>query len=1305
VADPRAVPPEERERRIAELRARRRRRLRLLAWRSAFFVIGIAVLVAVLLYWLLGTVGGRDVLLRQIVARLPPGATLTWEKAVGPAAGPMTLRGVRFTLPRQLDPDCVATVRVTCKTGTLVFTADTLVVDPALRPLLGRRLRLDALVVQDATLVLPESDTPFELPRWPESLPAIAPPLSLRADAIVVDDFTITRAGEPLVAISRARGGLDASTGALHLAHVVVESDHGRFGADGDYLPGDDYRMDLTLTAVLPAPAGRTPPSLGLVARGELSHLVVALAGSAPAHVNARLVLDDDSGGETPRWALRASSEGLDTGLLAGSGEASTPLVFSLQANGISGAMQARGELTRGDFSVRMQPSRLVLDDQVLTVQPLVLDVLGGRVTARGHVDLHQTIAVRREPDVELDVQARGLEWRGDTGDAAVVAGDSDLRIDGSTDDWRAAGTATLRREGERAQLRFEGRGNRERVAIRSLHARMPTGSLRANGELRWAPSLSWTADARLAGFDPGYLLPDWNGAVDGRLSTRGNARDGGGLDLTVDVQDLGGTLRGRALDGHGTLTARTPGARGGATAWQGDVALALGTSRVQARGRIDQRMDVQATFAPLHLADLRPGASGTLRGTLALAGARNAPDVEANLEGSGLAWGDWRAGTLHARGRLPWLGSGGQLTVDASALQAAGIELETLHVNANGAVEQLQFDAVAQGAPGTVSVAGSTDRRNGLWRATLARLQLAPARGSQWTLQAPTTLSQTSGGWRITDSCLAASDGGTLCASGGWPAPGLDIEGRGLPLTLVAPYLPERSDGQTWQLHGEFALDADVRQSRGRWLGHARLTSASGGLESSDRTRDDLFAYRDLQLEADFGPQRVQATLGAAVSGNGRVDATLATGWDAFAPLSGDVRVRMTELTWLELLSPDIVAPTGLLVGDITLGGTRGAPTLGGQARLTGFSAEIPALGIKPTDGTLTLDALPDGTARINGSLRSGEGTLAIDGSVGWRDEGAPLQFTVKGNDVLAADTGELRAVIDPDLVVRHTPGEALSVTGKVFVDSATIDLEGLEGAAQVSEDVVILDPVDPKAAKAALATPLEMDLVIELGNDVLLNGFGLNGTLDGSLRVQAEPGTAMFATGMLEVGGRYRAYGQNIDITRGRLVWTGDAIGNPRLDIRAERRVGDVIAGIDVSGRATRPQASVWTDPATDQSQALAYLALGRPLATASGDESQRLDAASAALSAGGSLIASQLGASLGLDDAGVMESRALGGSVIGVGKYLSPKLYVSYGVSLLGTGQVLTLKYLLRAGFDIEVESSTRENRASVNWRLER
>ena len=90
---------------------------------------------------------------------------------------------------------------------------------------------------------------------------------------------------------------------------------------------------------------------------------------------------------------------------------------------------------------------------------------------------------------------------------------------------------------------------------------------------------------------------------------------------------------------------------------------------------------------------------------------------------------------------------------------------------------------------------------------------------------------------------------------------------------------------------------------------------------------------------------------------------------------------------------------------------------------------------------------------------------------------------------------------------------------------------------------------------------------------------------------------------------------------------------------------------------------------------------------------------------MSAGTGLLAAQVGAKLGLDDAGVSQSRALGGSVIGVGKYITPKLYIGYGVSLIGSGSVLTLKYLLRRGFDIEVESSTVENRGSVNWRKDR
>jgi translocation and assembly module TamB len=78
--------------------------------------------------------------------------------------------------------------------------------------------------------------------------------------------------------------------------------------------------------------------------------------------------------------------------------------------------------------------------------------------------------------------------------------------------------------------------------------------------------------------------------------------------------------------------------------------------------------------------------------------------------------------------------------------------------------------------------------------------------------------------------------------------------------------------------------------------------------------------------------------------------------------------------------------------------------------------------------------------------------------------------------------------------------------------------------------------------------------------------------------------------------------------------------------------------------------------------------------------------------------------LGTSLGFDEAGVSDSRNLGGATLTVGKYVLPRLFLSYGVSLVGTGQVVTLKYLLTRGFDITIESGN-ESAASLNWRTER
>ena len=1274
--------PEERDARIAELRAKRRARMRVLAIRSGIASAIALVLLAIALYWLVQTVAGRDVLLGQIIARLPEGSTFTWKKVEGPIAGPLTLHGVDF------------------RYGKIHFTAERVYLDPDLRPLLGKRLRLDALQLTNATLDIPKSDDePFKLPTWPELLPQIEMPLNIQADTLAIDGLRITQSTQPLIDIQRARGGIDIGDGYFHAEKLTLDSDRGRIGAHGGYAPRNNYLTNLVVTAVFPASLGRTPARLGLVARGNRQKMDVALAGNAPAPVR---VLLDVRGEENPTWNFSGKTESLDLEVL-GLTDSSMPFAFDLKAKGAGGAADLQGRIEQGDLVAIIEPSKVRIANEVLTVEPLAVQLLDGRATLRGRADFKDP----ENPVFKFAVNARGLRWSGastDAGsaDAVEIVADADLGIAGRMKAWAAVGDATLVRDGQTATVAFDGSGTDQQLVLNKLQAKMPTGTLDATGTVGWEPLLRWDVVAKLAGFDPGYFLADWKGNVSGDLASKGQARETGGYDATLDVPKLGGTLRGRKLDGRGKFALR-------GTDGEGQLALSLGNSRVDAKGKIGDTLDIDANLQPLHLDDLLPDASGSIAGTLNVTGTRSAPNVQADLSGTKLKWSGYTADTLSVRGQLPWRGSNGQLAVRGSAV-AVGMVLDTVRLDARGAVENLQFDGDASNTMGSVSLAGTAVRRGANWQGSLDALQLTPSKGSSWRLQEAARYTQNGSAFTLTPACLAASGGGALCAEANWPRQGLQLRADALPLTLLQPWMPP-ANGRPLTLRGEIKLDAFIKPAGKAWLGEVHLSSLDGGLKMGNNARGEIVRYDNFTFDAEFNPQTIKARLGTGFKGDGYVDATVATGWDEFAPLKGDIYFNNSRLFWMELFSPDLVRPTGDLHGHVGLAGTRGTPALSGDAQLKDFKGELPSLGITLVDGTANLDAQADGSARIDGTMTSvsstggtaNSGTLSIDGTLDWKVEGSPLQFNIRGKDFLISDTTQLRAVASPNLQVGFADN-TIQVRGEVVVPSATIDVEKLDDGVSVSEDVVVLDPVDPERTPSSR---LDLDMAITLGDAVVMKGYGLDGTLAGTMNVRSRIGREMVATGRLDVDGRYTAYGQKLQITRGELAWSNNAVSDPRINIRAEREVvsAGVTAGIDVTGRATNPKATIWSNPAMDESAALAYLVLGRSLNTASTGETQKINAASTALGAGAGLLASQLGAKIGLDDAGVLESRTLGGSVFGVGKYLSPKLYVSYGVSMVGSGSALTLKYLLRKGFDVEIESSTVETRGSVNWRKEK
>src|SRR5690606_6115303 len=103
----------------------------------------------------------------------------------------------------------------------------------------------------------------------------------------------------------------------------------------------------------------------------------------------------------------------------------------------------------------------------------------------------------------------------------------------------------------------------------------------------------------------------------------------------------------------------------------------------------------------------------------LQLGGRRDAPDITADLAGTGLRWNDYAADSLSLRGRLPWRGSAGSLTLQGTAV-TAGMVLDSVQVQAQGAVENLRLQAEVRNDMAQLALQGGLRRNGARWQGEL---------------------------------------------------------------------------------------------------------------------------------------------------------------------------------------------------------------------------------------------------------------------------------------------------------------------------------------------------------------------------------------------------------------------------------------------------------------------------------------------------------------------------------------------------------------------------------------------------------
>jgi translocation and assembly module TamB len=177
--------------------------------------------------------------------------------------------------------------------------------------------------------------------------------------------------------------------------------------------------------------------------------------------------------------------------------------------------------------------------------------------------------------------------------------------------------------------------------------------------------------------------------------------------------------------------------------------------------------------------------------------------------------------------------------------------------------------------------------------------------------------------------------------------------------------------------------------------------------------------------------------------------------------------------------------------------------------------------------------------------------------------------------------------------------------------------------------------------------------------------------------------------------VNGRYQAYGQNLIIREGDILFNS-SLDRPFLNIEAVRdpnlTVNGVIAGLRVEGAAQNPVISVFSEPNMEQQQILSYMLTGQGIGESSGDTQDTI-LTNALLSLGlgqSENLISKVGNKLGFEDVNLDTSGQGDSTQLSLTGTIAPGVQLRYGVGVFDSISEVAIRYELIPKLYIEAVS---------------
>lgn len=385
----------------------------------------------------------------------------------------------------------------------------------------------------------------------------------------------------------------------------------------------------------------------------------------------------------------------------------------------------------------------------------------------------------------------------------------------------------------------------------------------------------------------------------------------------------------------------------------------------------------------------------------------------------------------------------------------------------------------------------------------------------------------------------------------------------------------------------------------------------------------------------------------------------------------------------------------------------------------------KVPFINLSVNDININAVAKNHEAIAWNGTLTLGKGHAALQGKTSLLPDTAfQTHLALTGSNLLVANLPHFDITVTPTLDVNYK-NNLFTTTGNIYIPSAHIVRLAHANVVSLSNDVVY-----EKNKSNSSSIKIANNIKVTLGNNIKLNYQNLKTQILGSLHLIQTPGGQLTAAGTLTTkDGTYAAYGKNLKIKVGKIIYVGNNILNPGLDIEAIRqinRIGNnqadfitnnhITVGIKVNGSLHQPILTLISNPSMSQTNILAYLLFDTPASQLSASNTITLMNMVVSMKNGDNNSSSTLtkiqekidkiGITIGSAEvydptSGTNKTT----STVGMSKKLSHKITVSYYTNPFNNLSVFGLHYQLNKYFVLRTQASNLETTTDIIFEIEK